>query len=99
MNLIDEITARKDRFACHTDFVRYIVRRLALEFTDDNTLISFERKFFPNNNGIVRTWAMRGYISPERAVELQQLTRLEGLVELLFPGGVVLVFPASKLNK
>ena len=83
--MIDDIALRKDRFKSHADFVRYIVRRLALEYTHDGKLISFERMFFPKNNGIVRTWAMKGHISAERAIELERVTGLPGLVGLLYP--------------
>lgn len=83
--MIDDIALRKDRFKRHADFVRYIVRRLALEYTHDGKLISFERMFFPNNNGIVRTWVMKGHISAERAIELEHATGLPGLVDLIFP--------------
>ena len=80
---VAELQARAGRFDNHPEFVRYVIRRLALETTPDGRLTTFEKTYFPKCKGVVKMWTMRGMIGAARAVELEYKMGLPGLTDLL----------------
>lgn len=82
---INELSMKAGRFFCKKDFIRYVMRRIALEYTDSGTFKDLELRFWPGQANLIKAWISRGEVSAQKAIELERLTGIDGLIDLLKP--------------